>query len=97
MLQDAHPDDGRDGGQLLSQPAVHGTGRVQHGVSHVPVSYTHLDVYKRQTIDIVLGTLICRIPIPYTETGGMQGRGKGKCKGNGVPFSAGHDLSLIHI
>ena len=44
------------------------------------------------TIDIVLGTLICRIPIPYTETGGMQGRGKGKRKGNGVPFSAGHDL-----
>ena len=41
MLQDAHPDDSRDGGQLLSQPAVHGTGRVQHGVSHVLFALVH--------------------------------------------------------
>lgn len=41
MLQDAHPDDSRDSGQLLSQPAVHGTGRVQHGVSHVLFALVH--------------------------------------------------------
>ena len=37
----SHPDDGGDGSQLFGQLAVHGTGRVQHGVGHILFALVH--------------------------------------------------------
>ena len=54
-----------------------------------PVSYTHLDVYKRHLFD--------RLKQPAIAAKAAPTRGKGAVAGQNDAVGAGHVLSLIHI
>ena len=76
---------------FVSRPTVPDLGLTDKGLVDVPVSYTHLDVYKRQEQYIVLG---CR---NYTVTVVKFPRSFIERHLNGMNTSIDDDLSLIHI
>ena len=87
-------------------------GHKSHGVTGATVSYTHLDVYKRQDIlrsvvcNVLVKCMICArngaIPAPVSYTHLVVGyeieatRITVWFKG-GKPYSYSYNLSLIHI
>ena len=73
------------GGELLGQ-RVQGVIALRC-VGAVPVSYTHLDVYKRQGMDGLAG-------LAHLMVGGHPA---GVHHGAGRAHHAAHELSLIHI